>query len=623
MQPKIRNLADVEAIEQAPLESLGLAENVYAAITEAAAHYPNRVAIHGLSTGAADEEPASMTYADFLDALHRTANLFGRLGVGAEDAVTLLLPVTADAVVCMWAAGTAGIANPVNSFLEVDHLESIMRAAGTKVLVAWHPSVSPSSWEKAEILRQRLPDVRVVQCGGDGHAPEGVVVYEQAIASEPGDRLIAPRTIVPTDVVAYLHTGGTTGLPKLARHSHRGQLLQCKCMDLMQGSDDQLVQLLGVPLFHVGGAIIGSLAALIAGGTVVMLHPNGLRDPVAVRDYLKNATRFGATRLGNVPAVWAALLGLPMDGVDLSTVRNGIVAAASVPAEMAAQAEAKYGFPLLEGWGMTEVHGFASLNPLAGENRNGSIGLRFPYMQVRIAQVDADGNWQRDCGTNEIGVLLVKGPQVIAGYVDEAHNAAAWIDGDWLNTGDLARMDADGYLWHVGRAKDLIIRGGHNIDPVLIEEVLYQYDGVELAAAVGRPDRRVGEMPVAYVQMRAGAAFDADALADFVRPRIQERAAMPVSFHALDEMPLTPVGKIFKPALRMDAIERVFSAELSALAGPDESIGVTVSPDKVHGTLATVTVHAGSAAAAQDLALRCRDMLTGYSVRSDVTIAGI
>ncbi|MDP6952125.1 MAG: AMP-binding protein [Alphaproteobacteria bacterium] len=621
MAEQIRTLADVEAIESKPLDHLGLADTIYDAIRACALKHPDRVALYGLRTGAADEAPEAMTFAEYLDRLHRMANLLNRLGVGPDDAVTLLLPITNDAVVALWAAACAGISNPVNAFLEIDHLEAIARAAGTKVVVAWHPSVSPDSWARGLALKERLPELTLIQCGGDGHVEDGVVCLERAMAQENGDSLDRPIGKGPRDISAYLHTGGTTGLPKLARHTHQGQLLQSRCLEMMLGTDEHGVAMLSTPLFHVGGATIGTLAGLTQGGTTVALHPNGLRDRVAVRDFLRNAERFGTTMVGAVPAIWSALLSLPSDGIDLGTVKRGIVAAASVPAEMAQQAEDKFGFPLLEGWGMTEVHGFATMNPLAGENRNGSIGIRFPYTQTRIAQVDPDGAWRRDCDTDEIGVLLVKGPQVIAGYVDAAHNAGAWIDGDWLNTGDLARMDGDGYLWHVGRAKDLIIRGGHNIDPVLIEEVLYQHDGVELAAAVGQPDRRVGEMPVAYVQMRPGADFDAAALADFVRPRIQERAANPTAFFAVDEMPLTPVGKIHKPTLRLDAAKRVLAVELAALAQAGETVEVDVVADKAHGTLARINVSAGDAAAAEALAARCREAMAGHAIDGVVEIA--
>jgi fatty-acyl-CoA synthase len=395
-------------------------------------------------------------------------------------------------------------------------------------------------------------------------------------------------------------------------------LLQTACLNLMQGQDEPPVGLAGVPLFHVGGATVGSLGSLIQGGTQIILHPNGMREPVAVRDFLKNASRFRATRLGGVPAIWSALLGLPMDGIDLSQVDSGVVGASSVPVEMAERARLKFGFPLLEGWGMTETHGFATMNPLAGENRVGSIGLRLPYSEIRIVQLDHDRNVVRDCTSDEIGVLLIRGPQVVAGYVDAAHNQGAWVDGDWLDTGDLARVDSDGYIWHVGRAKDLIIRGGHNIDPVLIEEVLYQHDGVELAAAVGQLDRRVGELPVAYVQMRPGVRFDADELADFVRSKIQERAANPVAFFAIAEMPLTQVGKIFKPALRLDAAQRILNAELNAGCKPGQSVSVSVTVDKTHGTVASVVVNGPDAEA---LAARCREELADHIIKSEVAVA--
>jgi fatty-acyl-CoA synthase len=618
---QIRNLTDVEAVESRSLVQLELADTIYEAIRSSAEKHPDRVALYSLKTGAADESPEAMTFAEYLGQIHRMANLLNRLGVGPNDAVTLLLPITVDAVVALWGAACAGISNPVNSFLEADHLEAIVRAAGTKVVMAWHPSISPDSWDRGLALKGRLPELTLIQCGGNGDVEDGVICLEKALAEENGATLNRPIGKGPRDISAYLHTGGTTGLPKLARHTHQGQLLQSRCLEMMLGHDDHPVILLSTPLFHVGGATIGTLGSLIQGGTTVMLHPNGLRDRVAIRDFLKNAERFGATTLAAVPAIWSALLSQPSDGIDLSTVKRGIVAAASVPAEMAQQAEDKFAIPLLEGWGMTELHGFATLNPLAGENRNGSIGIRFPYTQVRIAQVDGDGNWQRDCETGEIGVLLCKGPQVVAGYVDEAHNDGAWIDGDWLNTGDLARMDGDDYLWHVGRAKDLIIRGGHNIDPVLIEEVLYQYEGVELAAAVGQPDRRVGEMPVAYVQMRPDAPFDAGALADFVRPRIQERAANPVAIFAVDEMPLTPVGKIHKPTLRLDAARRVLAVELDALATAGEAVDVVVVPDKQHGTLARITARAGDMAAAEALAARCREAMAGHAIHGMVEVA--
>ncbi|MBT6431090.1 MAG: AMP-binding protein, partial [Rhodospirillaceae bacterium] len=459
----VRNLADVAAIEAKPLSHLNLPQSTYHAIRDAAETYPDRAAFKQLRTGSLEEEPTVLLYRDLLAKIHQTANLLHSLGIGAEDAVTLLLPIIPETSICLWAAAATGIANPVNSFLETEHLVSIMRSGGAKVLIGCHPSIEATSWPRVQAIREQMPDLTVIQIGGDGGETEpGVIHFESAIAEQRDDHLISEREPEQKDTSTYMHTGGTTGQPKLARHHHLGQLLQCAGLDFLLGPQNPSISLLGVPMFHVGGVIAASLYSLSRGGTIVTLHPNGLREPVVIRDFLANAARFGATTLGGVPASWAALLTMPSDHLDLSTVRNGIVAASTLPLEVAHGVARKFGFPLIEGWGMTETHCFGTMNPLHGDNRVGSVGIRFPYMQVRVAQLDPDGKLLRDCEVDEIGVLLVKGPQVIDGYVDEAHNKDAWVDGDWLNTGDLARMDKDGYLWHTGRAKDLIIRGGHN-----------------------------------------------------------------------------------------------------------------------------------------------------------------
>jgi fatty-acyl-CoA synthase len=180
--------------------------------------------------------------------------------------------------------------------------------------------------------------------------------------------------------------------------------------------------------------------------------------------------------------------------------------------------------------------------------------------------LDDDGSYVRDCDAGEIGVISINGPSVFTGYKIPHHNEGLWLDfGDgkkWLNTGDLGRQDTDGYFYLTGRKKELIIRGGHNIDPLSIEEPLHRHPGVHLAAAIGRPDRHAGEVPVAYVQLKPGADVTEDELLAFAKLHITERAALPKYIHFLEEMPLTAVGKIFKPALKMMEIKRATLLEL-------------------------------------------------------------
>ena len=191
---------------------------------------------------------------------------------------------------------------------------------------------------------------------------------------------------------------------------------------------------------------------------------------------------------------------------------------------------------------------------------------------------------------DEIGVVTMAGPGVFGGYLNEAHNKGAFVDGNWVNSGDLGRLDKDGLLWITGRAKDLVIRGAHNIDPGPIEDILFQHPAVGLAAIVGQPDAYAGELPVGYVQLKPGASVTPGELEAWVRERTPERAAVPVQVIAVDPMPLTSVGKIFKPRLRWDAATRVFTGILAPLREKGIACAVEVGAHGSHGSVATVTV---------------------------------
>lgn len=622
-------LAEVEEVEQTPWQDRLMAQNVYAAIARSANAWPDRPAIHFLAHGQLDDEPETILYRDLLARITATANLLRDLGIGDTDVVTLLMPIIPETQYFLWGSETAGIANPVNPFLEVDHIVGICKAAGTKVLVACDPSISPDPWPKAEAVKAALPDITLIRVGGPSASTSDVVSYEEAIAGVADDRLTFDREFHLDDVAAYFHTGGTTGVPKLARHTQKGLMLHSwtfgNCMpdptDTRHGPQHYP---LGIPLFHVGGGTCYSLMPFVWGRTVTMLGAEGYRNPNTLRDFYANCARLGWTKIPIVPTVWSMLLQMPVGDHDLSRVEYGGVGGSTLSVEVANAAMKKLGIPLVEGWGMTETHGFATINPYLGDIRVGSVGLRQPYMQVRIVEPDGKGGIARDCDTDEIGLVVVRGPQVFGGYLDEVHDSKAWLDGDrhsgWFDTGDLGRLDADGYVWLTGRAKDLIIRGGHNIDPATIEDVLYQHPSVELAAAVGRPDKRVGEIPVAYVQFGVGKSETEDTLKAFVAERIPERAANPVEIIAMTEMPLTGVGKIFKPQLRLDAARRVYEREFAPLAKEMRvDIAIDVRTDKLHGTLATATISgAGDREAA---AAKVREAMGAYEIRAEVSVA--
>ncbi len=216
--------------------------------------------------------------------------------------------------------------------------------------------------------------------------------------------------------------------------------------------------------------------------------------------------------------------------------------------------EKKFEVEVGNGYGMTETTALISRAPQY--QPPGSVGMRVPYSQIRIAHLDGV-TVTKDCPLGESGVILVKGPQVFVGYKSDIDNASAWIEDGWFNTGDIGYMDADGFLYLSGRAKDLIIRSGHNIDPELIEEPLNAHVDVVTSIAIGLPDPYAGELPMAYVVKVAGSTVTEADLIAHCASAMSERAAIPKRIEFIDAMPLTAVGKIFRPTLRQKISEQV------------------------------------------------------------------
>jgi fatty-acyl-CoA synthase len=374
--------------------------------------------------------------------------------------------------------------------------------------------------------------------------------------------------------------------------------------------------LFGLPLFHVGGALTQSLSVLSSGGTLVVVSPAGWRSPAAVRNVWKLVERHRPVNFVGVPTVLTAALATPVDGADVSSIRRAAAGGSAIPVAIGRAYTDTFGWPVLEVYGMTETSSVHTIAFLDRPIRLGSAGHPVPYARVRIVRIDGQGRCAGDCGPGEIGVVAMAGPGAFTGYLSEVHNRDAFVEPGWVNSGDLGRLDEDGYLWITGRAKDLVIRGGHNIDPQPIEEILFQHPAVALAAMVGQPDAYAGELPVAFVQLKPGASADTADLLDFVRARTPERAAVPVALHLVDPMPLTGVGKIFKPALRWDAARRVATMMLADLALPGVSVEVGAHP--VHGSLITVGVAGVPASERDAVQARVRQRLGPLTMRHEV-----
>jgi fatty-acyl-CoA synthase len=265
----------------------------------------------------------------------------------------------------------------------------------------------------------------------------------------------------------------------------------------------------GLPLFHVNAQFVTGLQAWMRGDHIVLATPEGYRGKNVITRFWEIVAHYRVTTFSGVPTIFSALMNAPIASADISSLEFALCGAAPMPAKLIADFEAKTGAKVIEGYGLTEAGCVSSVNPSAGERRAGSIGLRIPYQQMMASILDDAGRFVRKAETNEIGSILIHGPNVFRGYLDPRHNAGLWVEiagARWLNTGDLGRQDGDGYFWLTGRRKELIILGGHNIDPKMIEEALQEHPAVALAAAIGRPDAYAGEVPVAFVQLKPAAS---------------------------------------------------------------------------------------------------------------------
>lgn len=592
-----RGLADIEALERTPYEQAIPARTTYGLIARAAQRFADRDAFRYLPSADLQQPPVVVRYAELLAQIHRAANLFRALGVGPDDAVAILAPNIPETQFALWGAQLAGKACPINYLLQPGHIAALLEASGAKVIVALGPNDELSLWPMVEkvLAIWRLPVLQI--CVGDNAAPD-VPVFQEALAQH-SDVLAFDPQLVPDRIAACFHTGGTTGAPKLAQHTHGNEAHTGWFAHQFYGFDEHTVELNGFPLFHVAGTFVYGLSVLAIGGTQILPTLSGMRNAAFTAHYWKFCERERVTALACVPTILATLVNLPVDA-DISSIQVAYTGGSPLPTELAAQFERKPGIAVRNILGMTECAGLVSIEPLAAPRVAGSTGLRLPYTEVRaVPWRDGVAQLGETCAVGDTGVIVLRGPHVSPGYTESARNTGMF-EGAWLVSGDLGHIDAQGYIHLTGRAKDVIIRGSHNIDPGLVEDAFLAHPAVALCAVVGEPDAYAGELPVAFVTLKPGAVCDASTLLAEVVPHVYERPAAPKPVTIIDSMPVTAIGKIYKPTLRLLAME-VKLTEL--LADID---GATVRGEERGGTLSAVVAIASPHDDALERSLRER-----------------
>jgi acyl-CoA synthetase (AMP-forming)/AMP-acid ligase II len=445
----------------------------------------------------------------FLSAVQQAAGALHQRGVRPGDVVAVMLPNRVAFVVALFAAWRLGaVVTPISPTLVPAEVAYQVSDAGAVVLVVDRDTETD------------IPVLHVDDMDGEPRTADPVVGRDDELA-------------------LLIYTSGTTGRPKGVMLDHGS--VNAMCAMVIDGfeltADDR--SLLVLPLFHVNGIVVSVLSPLIAGG----------RTTIAGRfnaaTFFQRLEACRATYFSAVPTIYTMLLGLPADvQPDTSAVRFAVCGAAPASVELLEGFENRYGIGLIEGYGLSEGSCASTGNPLHGQRKVGTVGTPLPGQQIRIVDVT-----DTEVPQGELGEVVIKGRNVMRGYLNRPEETAKAVVDGWLHTGDIGRFDEDGYLVLVDRAKDMIIRGGENIYPKEIETVVYQLPGVAEAAVVGRASGLYGEEPVLFVSSHPGVDLDTQKIAGHLKASLS-KYKLPVDITVLPELPKNAVGKIDKPSLR-------------------------------------------------------------------------
>ena len=580
-------------------------KTVYEQLCKTSKRFPDRPAVSFQLKSGSKDKATTLNWDTLVKKVTQAANLFRSLGIKQNDVVAYLLPTSHETLITLMGGMTAGIVAPINPTLEPSQIAALLRETGAKVLVTMRAFPKTDVAQLAAEAVRQAPNVKtVVEIDLLPHLTPplswivplirpknpishdaNVIEFNSALAKMNLDKLDFEEG-QEDHYCAYFHTGGTTGMPKIAQHRHSGVLYNGWLGDAILYTEEDVL-LCPLPLFHVFAAYPIWAGCLVSGAHMVLPTPAGYRGDGVFDDFWKLIERWKATFMVTVPTAASQLLQRPVNA-DISSLNAAFCGSAPMPVELFKRFQEVTGVEIIEGYGLTEATCLVSCNPKDGLRKVGSIGIPLPYTKVRILDCLESGEITREMEVNEIGEICISNAGINVGetYTEKAKNKGLYADKIFFRTGDLGRIDEDGYLWITGRAKDLIIRSGHNIDPALIEEALAGHPSIAMAGAIGQPDEKTGEMPCAYVELNAGAAATTEELLEFSKSNVPERAAHPKYIEIIDELPKTAVGKIFKPELRKMAIKRIYDAKLNK-----DGLDVTVEEvieDKKRGLVASL-----------------------------------
>lgn len=476
----------------------------------------------------------TFSFADLDTLSNRIGNSLRNLGVGKGDRVSIYSQNCWEWVVAYYGILKLGaVVNPINVMLTPEEVLYVVNDCGASVLV--------TSPDKASSVLRILPEaktLRHVVVYGD-EAPSPAEAFNRLL--EQGESALSIEPCSPLDLGTIGYTSGTTGHPKGAMLTHRGVLLNSRFTATLHLKTRHDVVVTSLPTAHVYGNVVMN-GTFLAGGTLVLI------ERFHEETVLDSLERWKATVFEGVPAMYIMLLNHPALGrYSLSSLRACTVGGQTISVAVMKEVESRFGCPLIELWGMTEISGLGTTHPFYGENRHGSIGIPLPGCEARIANPTDP---TKTLGPDQPGELLIRGPIVMMGYYGKPETTRETIEPDgWLHTGDIARMDADGYLYVVDRLKDMILTGGYNIYPAEIERVLQQHPAVAMVAVGPVEDAVKGELAKAYIVLKDGASPSPEDILSFCREHLAPYK-VPRMVQFVRDLPKTSTGKIMRRELR-------------------------------------------------------------------------
>lgn len=508
---------------------------------------------------------ARMNYSQLKQQVDKLAGALHTLGIAKGDRVAIMLPNCPQTIIAYYATLSLGAVTVMTNPLYVEReLEHQWGDSGVKAVISLD-----IFWPRIEAVRQKLPFEHVILSGIQDYMPVAKkllaplelrrqgkwvdVTYTNTVHAfkkllDRPNTQPAPVDLQPEDLACLQYTGGTTGLPKGAMLSHRNliaSLAQIRTFLLYEHHDAQDIGLGIMPFFHVYGMNgLMNLGIHLAATLVLIPQPE-------IKAIVEAIVAERPTFFTGIPALFVALNNYRnIDKVDLTSIKAVFSGAAPLPVEVMEKFEARTGARIAEAYGMTEASSVTHVNPLKGQRKFGSIGV--PLIGTDAKVVDAD-DYRQDLAQGEVGELMVKGPQVMQGYWNAPAETTNALHEGWLRTGDIARMDEEGYFYIVDRKKDVILSAGYNIYPREVEEVLYQHPKVLEAAVIGLPDDMRGEKIVAYLVLKPAETATAAEIRAFCRERLaQYKQPRTVIFR--DSLPKAMAGKVLRRQLREEAL---------------------------------------------------------------------